>query len=122
VEQPLRPKEQKVDFLLFLIVSALILIGGVMVYSSSSAIADGNDKFSGHAFFLKRQLVWLIVAYIAMFLATRVNIDNVRWMIAPALFASFALLLIVFLMPKVRETHRWISLGPITLQPSELFK
>ena len=118
----MKPKEQKVDFLLFLIVSALILIGGVMVYSSSSAIADGNDKFSGHAFFLKRQLVWLIVAYVAMFLAARVNLDNVRWMIAPALFATFALLLLVFFMPKVRETHRWISLGPIALQPSEIFK
>lgn len=118
----MKRKEQKIDFLLFIIVSALILIGTVMVYSSSSAIADGNDKFSSHAFFLKRQLVWLGLAFTAMLVAVRLNLDNIRRLIAPGLVISFILLGVVFLTPTVRDTHRWLSLGLLTLQPSELFK
>jgi cell division protein FtsW len=118
----LKRKEPKIDFVLFMMVSILVMIGTVMVYSSSSAIADGSDKFSSHAFFLKRQLIWLGLAFVAMLIATRVNLDNIRRLIAPALMVSFLLLIVVFLTPKVRDTHRWLSLGPLTLQPSELFK
>jgi len=103
-------------------VSALVLIGTVMVYSSSSAIADGNSKFSGHAFFLKRQVIWLALALVTMLIAARINLDYIRRLIAPALILSLVLLVVVFFTPKVRDTHRWLSLGPFTMQPSELFK
>lgn len=106
----------------------LVLIGCIMVYSSSSAIADsaanpdGSAKYSGHAFFLKRQVIWLIMAYTAMLIAARVNIDYIRRSIPLALMLSMALLMIVFLMPPVRDTHRWMSFGFVSLQPSEIFK
>jgi cell division protein FtsW len=118
----LKRKEQSIDFMLFLIVSALILIGTVMVYSSSSAIANGSEKFSGHAFFLKRQLIWLVLAFGAMYAAARVDLAWLRQWSVPALMFGFLLLVIVFLTPAIRDTHRWLSLGFITLQPSELFK
>lgn len=118
----MKPREQSIDFLLFLIVSALILIGTVMVYSSSSAIADASQKFSGHAFFLKRQLIWLVLAFAAMYTAARIDLAWLRQWSVPALMFGFLLLMVVFLMPAIRDTHRWLSLGLITLQPSELFK
>jgi len=118
----LKRKEQKTDFMLFIMVAALIMIGTIMVYSSSSAIADGSSKFSGHAFFLKRQIIWLTVALVSMLIAARINLDLVRRLIGPAMIFSFILLVVVFLTPKVRDTHRWLSLGPLTMQPSELFK
>ncbi|MCP4567287.1 MAG: putative lipid II flippase FtsW [FCB group bacterium] len=115
-------KEKKIDFVLFLITSLLILLGSVMVYSSSSALADGNDKFSSHAFFLKRQIFWLVVAAAALFAAAKINLERIRPLIVPALLGCLALLAIVFLMPEIRGTHRWMRIGPVTLQPSELFK
>lgn len=118
----MKPKVQKIDFVLFLIVSALILIGTVMVYSSSSAIADGSDKYSSHAFFLKRQLVWLAIAYLVMLVAAHINLEKLRPLATPALLGCIALLVIVFATPTIRGTHRWLSLGFMTLQPSELFK
>lgn len=118
----MKRSEKKIDFALVLMTSLLILLGSVMVYSSSSAIADGNDKFSSHAFFLKRQVFWLVVAYVAMFVAARINIDKLRPLIVPALLGCLGLLAIVFLMPEIRGTHRWMRIGPVTLQPSELFK
>jgi cell division protein FtsW len=119
---PLKRKEPKIDFMLFLIVSTLILIGTVMVYSSSSAIADGNEKYSSHAFFLKRQLIWLGLSFVTMLVAARINLDNFRRLIAPVLLLSLVLLIVVYFTPEVRKTHRWLSLGPLTIQPSELFK
>ena len=118
----MKSKDSNIDFLLFLIVSALILIGTVMVYSSSSAIADANQKFSNHAFFLKRQLIWLILAYVVMFVAAKIDIGKLRPMVGPSLVFSTFLLGVVFLTPEIRGTHRWLSLGFITIQPSELFK
>ena len=118
----MKRREQRIDSSLFLIVSALILIGSIMVYSSSSAIADGSDKFSSHAFFLKRQLFWVVVAYLVMFAAARISIDRLRPFIVPALLGCLLLLVVVFFTPGIRGTHRWLSLGIITLQPSELFK
>ena len=123
----MKSKDQKIDYTLFLIVSALILLGSVMVYSSSSAIAqsavtESGRKFSSHAFFLKRQVVWLVFAYVAMFIAMRIDIEKMRRFISFGLIASIALLVFVFLTPKIRDTHRWLSMGFFTLQPSELFK
>ena len=40
----------------------------------------------------------------------------------PALFFTLLLLCVVFLMPTRNGSHRWLFLGPLTLQPSELFK
>ena len=101
-------KEQAIDYLLFLIVSALILIGSVMVYSSSSFMADASEKFSNHAFFLKRQVIWLVVAYAIMFVVARVNLEKLRPLIVPVLAGCVALLIVVFFTPKIRYTHRWI--------------
>ncbi len=115
-------KEQTFDFLLFVIVSTLILLGSIMVYSSSSAIADGSDRYSSHAFFLKRQIFWLIIAYLVMLVAAHIPLDRIRPLIVPALLGCLFLLVIVLFMPMVRGTHRWMSLGVMTLQPSELFK
>ncbi|MCK5125773.1 MAG: putative lipid II flippase FtsW [candidate division Zixibacteria bacterium] len=123
----MKSKEQNIDYTLFLIISGLILLGSVMVYSSSSAIAQDavnqlGKKFSSHAFFLKRQVVWLVLAYVAMFTAMRINIEKVRRFIPIGLGISFVLLMVVFITPSIRGTHRWLSLGIVTLQPSEIFK
>lgn len=115
-------KEQKMDFLLFAIVSALILLGTVMVYSSSSAIADNNSKFSGHAFFLKRQLIWVALAYMVMLIAAKIPLDQIRRLIGPGLILSLLLLMAVFITEPIRGTHRWLSIGGFVLQPSEFFK
>lgn len=115
-------REQRFDYILLLTVSALIMIGGIMVYSSSSALAAGSDKFATHAHFLQRQIVWVLVAYAVMFFVAGVNLDRYRRWIVPALMASLFLLVVVMFTPTVRDTHRWISLYFFKLQPSELFK
>jgi cell division protein FtsW len=123
----LKPKEQKIDHWLLLSVSLLILLGSVMVYSSSSAIAQNamteeGRKFSSHAFFLKRQIIYLVLAYIVMYLAIRIDLEKTRKLIFPGLVSALALLIIVYFTQPIRGTHRWLSMGFFTFQPSEIFK
>jgi len=123
----LKTNQPKYDYILLLIVSVLILLGSVMVYSSSSAIAQGamteaGRKYSSHAFFLKRQLIYFLVAYLAMYVAARFDVERLRRLLWPLLLSSSALLLVVFFAPVTRGTHRWLPLGIVSIQPSELFK
>ncbi|MFH1698957.1 MAG: putative lipid II flippase FtsW [Candidatus Zixiibacteriota bacterium] len=123
----LKPKDKKIDHWLLLSVSLLILLGSIMVYSSSSAIAqnamtEDGRKFSSHAFFLKRQIIYLVLAYIVMYLAIRIDLEKARKLIFPGLILAFALLIIVYIPNPIRGTHRWLSTGFFTFQPSEIFK
>ncbi len=118
----MKPKEQRIDYLLLLTVSALILIGSVMVYSSSSAIANAGGKFTNHAHFLQRQMIWIVIAYFTMFFVAGLNLDRLRPLIVPALLTCLLLLVVVLFTTPVRDTHRWFSFPFFKLQPSEMFK
>lgn len=106
--------------------AALILLGLIMVYSASIAVAEGSS-FTGNRphFFLQRHAVFLLVGLFAAAIAFRIPMR--RWQkLAPWLFIGGVVLLALVLMPgigkSVNGAQRWIGLGPINLQPSELMK
>lgn len=105
---------------------ALLLIGMVMVYSASIAIAEGSS-FTGHqpAFFLIRHTIFMLVGLIAALIAFQIPMRY--WQqLAPWLFLAGLLLLLLVLFPGIGKvvngSQRWIGLGPINLQPSEFMK
>jgi cell division protein FtsW len=105
---------------------ALLAWGLVMVYSASIALPD-NPKFQryAHTYFLTRHALFLVLSFVAGLLAFQVKVET--WeRIAPWLFVLSLLLLIVVLVPHVGKgvngARRWIGLGPISFQPSELAK
>jgi cell division protein FtsW len=105
------------------IVLVLLSIGVVMLASTSSVkgVADYGDAH----YFLKRQLLWLAISIVCG--AVVVRFDYHWWQkIAPALVAvSFVLLVLVVASPlgqRVGGSSRWIRLGPVGFQPSELAK
>ena len=117
---------EEVDSLALWPALALLLIGLVMVYSASIAIAEGS-RFTGHqsTYFLIRHSVFLAVGLVAGVMAFQIPLR--MWQqAAPYLFVAGVLLLILVLVPgvgrSVNGAQRWISLGPINLQPSELMK
>ncbi len=119
-----QPRE--LDLLLLWPAVALLLFGLVMVYSSSIATAEGG-KFTAHNanFFLVRHAVFLCIGGIAGIVAFQMPLR--AWQqIAPYLFIIGVALLIAVVIPHVgREVNgarRWLPLGPINLQPSELMK
>ena len=105
---------------------ALLLFGLVMVYSASIATAEGS-QFTGHqsSYFLVRHGVFVSIGLIVAMAVFQVPL-RIWQQAAPWLFiAGFALLLVV-LAPhvgySVNGAQRWLPLGPVRLQPSELMK
>lgn len=100
--------------------AGLILIGMVMVYSSSCVMAD--SRFGSQFYFVKRQAMWLMLALLIGWGVYRLDLKKLSVYSVPALVVMLALLALVFVMPARNGSHRWIFLGPFSLQPSEIFK
>ena len=122
------PRRMPSEIDLTLLWSALILLltGMVMVYSASIAIAEAG-RFTGNhqAYYLVRHGVFLAVGLIAAGFAFQVPLSS--WQqFAPWLFVGGFVLLLLVLVPgvgrDVNGARRWLSLGFINLQPSELMK
>ncbi len=111
------------DLILLMAVLVLLVFSVCFVYTASSAKAERAHDDS--AFYLKRQLLRLALGLILMFLMLRVDYHVVlRW--SPLFFGMAVILLLVLLfLPEsmaIRGAHRWISVGSLQLQPSELAK
>ena len=104
----------------------LLMIGMVMVYSSSIAIADaGRATGNQPMFFLIRHAVFLAIGLVAAGMAFQVPLAT--WQqVSPWLFVTGFVLLALVLVPglgrDVNGARRWLSLGVVNLQPSELMK
>ena len=114
------------DWALVWVTVALLLSGLIMVYSASVAMPD-NPKFAryAHTFFLSRHLLSLVIASIAAYVAFQIPMAT--WeKYAPWLFMGSLLLLVLVLVPfigkGVNGARRWIPLGVMNFQPSELAK
>jgi len=114
------------DWALVWVTVALLIWGLVMVYSASVAMPD-NPKFAryAHTHFLTRHVVSLFVAVAAAMLAFQVPMA-IWEKYAPWLFVASLMLLMLVLVPfigkGVNGARRWISLGVMNFQPSELAK
>jgi cell division protein FtsW len=104
----------------------LLLWGLIMVYSASIAMPD-NPRFANYTqtHFLVRHVASIGIAFVAALLAFQVPINT--WeKIAPWIFVVSLILLIAVLIPfigkGVNGARRWISLGVMNFQPSELAK
>ncbi len=106
---------------LTLVTLGLVAFGLVMVYSATSAsatLANGDP-----AYFLKRQAGYALLGLVLMVAASRLDYRVLR-RLAPALVVtSLSLLLAVLVLGQaVNGARRWITLGPLVFQPSELAK
>ena len=125
VEQT-RSRMMEYDQLLVWAVLSLTLIGLVMVYSASITLADG-PKYANYSsnFFLIRHVVSLVIA-IGVGIWTFKIPSKVWDRYSPIIFGFTVLLLIAVLVPGlgkgVNGAKRWIPLGIMNFQPSELMK
>lgn len=114
---------RRLDPILLGAVLGLTALGLVMVYSSSAVFAD--ERLGNPAYFLERQAVALAVGLALMALAVWVGPGPLKTYGPMALLVSVGVLALVFL-PGVRHSAggatRWVHLGPLTFQPSELAK
>jgi len=114
------------DQALIWVTVALLAWGLVMVYSASIAMPE-NPRFSKYTptYFLYRHMMWLVISFVAALMAFQVPMAT--WeKLAPALFVGSLVLLALVLVPHIGKVvygaRRWISIGPLSFQPSELVK
>jgi cell division protein FtsW len=116
-----RDRVQLEYHLLVLVTLGLVAFGLVMVYSASSgrAAVDAGDP----AYYLKRQAVYAGLGLVALCFLARLDFRILRRLGGPLLLTSVVLLVAVLVLgTAVNGARRWLSLGMIDVQPSELAK
>jgi cell division protein FtsW len=110
------------DRILFGTIVVLGLSGALMVFSASAVMAA--ERYGSSYYFLLRQIAWLAVGVAVM--VGMMNLDyrhlaNPR-ILFPALGLEILLLVGVLFSSARNHAHRWLHLGPLSLEPSELAK
>jgi len=105
------------------IVLILVTLGIIMLASTSAVQADASYKDS--SYFVKRQFFALVVGLTACVLCMRIPYAHWRTL-APLIAVCTIILLVMAIIPgvgiNVKGSSRWLKLGPVTIQPSELAK
>jgi cell division protein FtsW len=117
------PRKSLPDLWLVLPVIVLVVLGIVMIYSASAFVAVREHR--PQYYFLLRQLVWTVIGGAALAVAYRIDYRAYRRWALPAAGAVLLLLVVVLVPPfgHVKSgVRRWIGLGPVDFQPSELAK
>lgn len=111
----------KMDLTFFFLVLGILTTGLVMLFSASAPYALTYEGNSYH--FITRQLIFALIGLVAMYIISRVNyhwFKNLAWSIFIA--ALIMLVGVLFLPEVVPGFKRWLAIGPITFQPSEVAK
>ena len=117
---------QGYDLTLIWVVIALMALGLLMVYSASIAMPD-NPRFANYlpTHFLTRHVVSIAIALVCAVVTVQIPVSF--WeRVAPWLFVASLLLLVIVLIPHIGKgvngARRWLPLGVMNFQPSELAK
>lgn len=109
------------DYTMLFIIIFLVGFGLVMLYSTSSY--NAQLKFKDSAWYLKKQLFATALGFGGMFVAAR--IDYHYWMKLSGLAylgSLFLCVLVIFSGENYNGSTRWLKVGPISVQPSEIAK
>ena len=105
------------------IIGALIIIGFLFIYSASSIYA--LEQLGNSHYFVKKQLIGLVLGIIAFFIARNISLHLVE-ALTPFAFLTSLVLTAMTLIPqfsvRIHGSSRWLKLAFITFQPSELLK
>jgi cell division protein FtsW len=120
----LAPRYHEPDWWLLAVLLALVMFGTVMIYSASMpAAADGGSSAFGQ---LAQQCLFAGVGLVGLLLAMRIDYHRYAPFAFPAMLAVLALLAAIVVVPglgtSVYGAKRWIMVGPLSIQPSELAK
>lgn len=109
-------------YLLILSVAVLLVVGMVMLFSASAYQPDNKGDIYH---FLKKQSAWLGLGLTACVIVSQVDYhhwDRIRWPLFAATVLGLALCFVPGVGSRINGSHRWVHLGPIGFQPSDLAK
>ncbi len=112
-----------VDLPLLATVGFLVFFGLLMVYDAS--VVQGLKDFQDGYYYIKQQLIWVVIGIFSMIFFANFDYKKFKIFSLSLMLFSVLLLLAVFI-PGLGVSgggaHRWLKIGPITLQPAEIIK
>jgi len=115
-------RRAETDRWIFGVTLSLCLLGAVMIFSASALTAE--NQYGHSSYFVGRQIAWLAIGLLAMFGLMKMDYHWLREPVVVYTVLCIVVLMLIgaFFLDKSHATHRWIKLGPINIQPSELAK
>jgi len=113
---------KKSAYFLFVAVLGLLVIGIVMLFSTS---AFARDSHGDTLFFLKRQSVWLGVGLVVCITAALIDYhfwQRTWWIWLGVAAATLAFCYVPHIGMRINGSRRWVGFGPVAFQPSEIAK
>ena len=109
------------DIPFFAATIALLTVGLVMLFSASYPYS--LNKYGDSYHYIIRQLAFAIVGVVVMLVVSKINYKLLKALTVPLLVVTLLLLCIVLVYhTDVKDFKRWIPLGPISIQPSDIAK
>ena len=105
----------QINYRIIIPVIFLLVISLVLLRSTSADMLSGNSTFS-------RQLIWILIGFLAFIIIQYINVNLYNEYAYHAYILLILLLFTTYFMPIVGGARRWLVLGPISFQPSEIGK
>lgn len=118
-------KIQKLTFDRPFFFAILMLLGIGLITIASAGVVYGQVRFGDEYYFLKQQLLGLGVGFLLLYIFQRLDYHIWQRFVVPIFIIALVLLVLVFIPgfgTTVYGAARWVELGPISFQPSEVMK
>ena len=113
------------DYWILTIAISLSILGLLMVFSASTVMTASTPDFRNDPhFFLKRQLISLLLGLVAMQAVRKLDLTSLRPLLSlPFALGTIGILALVMVVgPEVNGAKRWLLIGPFQFQPAEMAK
>ncbi len=109
------------DYQVVFILSVIVLFGLLMVFSSSSYRAVMNGEAS--TYYVQRQAIFAVIGFMAMIVVSHINYRYYQYFSVLLIYLGiFLSVLVLIIGTATHGATRWLPLGPIQFQPSEVVK
>ena len=115
--------KKHLDYVMFFSTVLLVSIGVTMSYSASAVLS--GERYGSAYFFLKKTIFYAVIGFTVLLMVARVHYLFFKKLVYPILAVCSLLVLMVFIPGvghSVGGATRWLTLGPVNLQPSEALK
>jgi len=114
-------KQPKIDVIFIIAACSLLLIGIIMSFSSTIDIATKN--LNSPFYYLIKHFAYLLISMMVAFAVYFISLSWWKNNSINLLLVAWLLLVVVLVLGKtINGSTRWLSLGPVNFQPSELAK
>jgi cell division protein FtsW len=119
----MKTMKQKNDIVLVAVVTILLTIGIVMIFSASAVMA--HEKHGSLLYYYFKQILWGFLCLVAIFIFSRIKISSLTKGKIPLTLVIISVIFLIGLFiwgEKVNGAKRWYSFGLVSFQPSEFAK